>query len=104
MSHASRQTTLPTHIRPSSGLARPSSISNPHASSTQSSILQTRIAEKKLELESLRQLRDLSADLAGQMAQLEQKMGTLSQGTEAVAEVLGNWNEVLRAVFMASGE
>ena len=31
-------------------------------------------------------------------------MGTLSQGTEAVAEVLGNWNEVLRAVFMASGE
>ncbi|KAK5127409.1 hypothetical protein LTR85_006748 [Meristemomyces frigidus] len=96
MSFAHRQTTLPSHIRPSSGLAH-----NPSAS-TQSSILQGRINEKKIELENLRQLRDLSAGLAGQMQQLEEKLSTLSNGTEAVAAVLGNWNNVLRAIHMAS--
>ncbi|KAH9811164.1 DASH Dad2-domain-containing protein [Teratosphaeria destructans] len=91
--------TLPSHIRPSSGLA-----TNLTSSSTQSSLLQTRINEKKLELENLRQLRDLSAGLAGQMQQLEEKLGTLSSGTEAVAAVMGNWGNVLRAIHMASAK
>ncbi|KAK5171427.1 DASH complex subunit dad2 [Saxophila tyrrhenica] len=95
-----RTTTLPSHIRPSSGLAT----SNQSSSSTQSSALQARINEKKAELESLKQLRDLSAGLAGQMQQLEEKLATLSNGTEAVAEVLSNWNGVLRAVYMASAK
>lgn len=93
MAYAPRTT---SHIRPSSGLANPSA-------STQSSILQARIAEKKAELESLKQLRDLSGGLAEQMQQLEAKLATLSSGTEAVAEVLGNWSHVLRAIYMASG-
>ena len=38
------------------------------------------------------------------MQQLEEKLATLGTGTEAVAAVMGNWNQVLRAVFMASGE
>lgn len=97
MSYAPRATGLPSHIRPSSGLANAST-------STQSSILQSRISEKKLELENLKQLRDLSAGLAGQMQQLEQKLQTLSDGTEAVAAVLGNWNNVLRAIHMASAK
>lgn len=84
-------------MRPSSGLGG-------HASTnSQSSVLQSRIKEKKLELESLKQLRDLSAGLAGQMQQLEEKLGTLSNGTEAVAAVMANWNTVLRAIHMASG-
>lgn len=95
MSYAPRPTALPSHIRPSSGLS--------HSANTQSTHLQSRIAEKKTELESLRQLRDLSAGLAGQMQQLEEKLSTLSDGTEAVAAVLGNWNSVLRAIAMASG-
>ena len=99
MSYASRPTGLPSHIRPSSGLANPSA-----NASTQSSILQARINEKKAELENLKQLRDLSAGLAGQMQQLEDRLSTLSNGTQAVAEVLGNWNNVLRAIHMASGE
>lgn len=81
---------LPSHTRPSS--------TNP-----QTSALQTRINDKKLELESLRQLRDLSAGLAEQMQQLEEKLNTLSDGTEAVGAVMGNWGNVLRAVGMASG-
>ena len=98
MSYGTRPGALSSHIRPSSGLA-----SNPSAS-TQTNALQARINEKKVELENLRQLRDLSAALAGQMQQLEQKLQTLSDGTEAVAAVLGNWNSVLRAIQMASGK
>jgi DASH complex subunit DAD2 len=41
-----------------------------------------RIEEKKAELENLKQLRDLSAAVAGQMEALEQKLSTLSDGTE----------------------
>ncbi|KJX98209.1 dash complex subunit dad2 like protein [Zymoseptoria brevis] len=89
--------------RPTSGLIRPSSrMSSQTGSQSQSSALQARINEKKVELESLKQLRDLSAGLAGQMQQLEEKLSTLSNGTEAVAAVMGNWNTVLRAVYMAS--
>jgi DASH complex subunit DAD2 len=52
------------------------------ASSGQSPILLARINEKKAELENLKQLRDLSAGLAGQMQMLEEKLATLSDGTE----------------------
>jgi DASH complex subunit DAD2 len=54
-------------------------ISNPTG---QSPILLARINEKKAELENLKQLRDLSAALAGQMQMLEEKLATLSDGTE----------------------
>ncbi|GAB7365223.1 hypothetical protein MBLNU230_g6309t1 [Neophaeotheca triangularis] len=93
---------LPSHsqVRPSSGLAN-SRASHAHSQS-QSSQLNDRIQEKRAELENLRQLRDLSAGLAGQMQQLEEKLGTLSNGTEAVAAVLSNWHNVLRAISMAS--
>jgi DASH complex subunit DAD2 len=48
----------------------------------QSPILLARINEKKAELENLKQLRDLSGALAGQMQVLEEKLATLSDGTE----------------------
>ncbi|TEA16061.1 DASH complex subunit DAD2 [Colletotrichum sidae] len=67
-----------------------------------SPMLVARIAEKKAELEHLKQLRDLSAAVAGQMEALEQKLSTLSDGTEAIAMVIGNWHNVLRAISMAS--
>ena len=103
MSYSHHRSALPSHIRPRPssglGLSNSSTVTNPQASA-----LQARIAEKKVELESLRQLRDLSAGLAGQMQQLEERLATLGTGTEAVAAVLGNWNQVLRAVYMASGK
>jgi len=52
------------------------------SASSQSTALQQRINEKRVELENLKQLRDLSAGLAGQMEQLEEKLATLSNGTE----------------------
>ncbi|SLM34090.1 dash complex subunit dad2 [Lasallia pustulata] len=68
----------------------------------QSPILVARINEKRAELENLKQLRDLSAGLAEQMQTLEEKLATLADGTEAVATVLSNWHNVLRAINMAS--
>ncbi|KAI4216380.1 MAG: hypothetical protein LQ351_001390 [Letrouitia transgressa] len=65
-------------------------------------MLVARINEKKAELESLKELCDLSAGLASQMQTLEEKLSTLSDGAEAVAAVLSNWHTVLQAINMAS--
>lgn len=90
------------------------------ASSQQNAALQARVNAKRAELENLRQLRDLSGALAGQMTQLQEKLETLRDGTEgqlpsndrdfkmlriitAIACVLSNWDSVLRAISLASG-
>jgi len=44
--------------------------------------LVARINEKKQELENLIALRDLSANLAVQMSRIEEKLSTLTDGTE----------------------
>ncbi|KUI58760.1 DASH complex subunit DAD2 [Cytospora mali] len=82
---------------------RQPSMAGPASSSAgQSPALIARVNEKKAELESLKELRDLSAAVATQMEALEQKLATLSDGTEAIALVMGNWHNVLRAINMAS--
>ncbi|KAF7170420.1 hypothetical protein CNMCM6106_005129 [Aspergillus hiratsukae] len=71
--------------------------SNHNAVSHQQSLaLSSRIASKKTELENLIQLRDLSGVMAMQMQALEAKI--------AVACVLANWDNVLRAISMASSK
>ncbi|KAF4450727.1 dash complex subunit dad2 [Fusarium austroafricanum] len=74
------------------------------SSSGQSPALLARIEEKKAELENLKELRELSAAVAAQMEALEQRLSTLSDGTEAIAAVVGNWHNVLRAINMASSK
>lgn len=93
--------TFPT--RSFSGHMRQQSMSAAAASTGQSPALVARVNEKKAELENLKELRSLSADMASQMEALEQKLATLSDGTEAIALVLANWHNVLRAINMASG-
>jgi len=61
---------------------RQPSLSASAASTGQSPALVARVNEKKAELENLRELRDLSAAVASQMEALEQKLATLSDGTE----------------------
>ncbi|KAK4190154.1 DASH complex subunit Dad2-domain-containing protein [Podospora australis] len=70
----------------------------------QSPALVARVNEKKAELENLKELRDLSAAVASKMEDLEQKLATLSDGTEAIALVFANWHNVLRAINMASAK
>lgn len=75
MSYPTRS--LSSHIRQPS-MAPPSS------STSQSPALIARVNEKKAELENLKELRDLSAAVASQMEALEQKLATLSDGTEGM--------------------
>ncbi len=56
-------------------------------SNGQSPVLVARINEKKVELENLKQLRDLSGQLAGQMQMLEDKLATLANGTEGIYDL-----------------
>lgn len=58
--------------------------SNAASSSGQSPALVARVNEKKAELANLKELRDLSAAVASQMEALEQKLATLSDGTEGM--------------------
>ncbi|KAK5039826.1 DASH complex subunit dad2 [Exophiala sideris] len=101
MSYAQR----PTNIYPTSSN---SSLTNHTSTSISSlrqpsqSLLQTRINAKRAELDNLRQLRDLSANLANQLSTLEAKLTTLRDGTQSVALVLANWENVLRAISMAA--
>ncbi|KKK20008.1 hypothetical protein P175DRAFT_0433365 [Aspergillus ochraceoroseus IBT 24754] len=97
MAYTSRSTMLPPGSSGSS-LRQPSNT----ISQQQSSALAARIASKKAELENLHQLRDMSNALATQMETLQSKLETLKDGTEAVACVLANWDNVLRAITMAS--
>lgn len=66
-----------------SNLRHPS-VGGSQSNSGQSPILVARINEKRAELENLKQLRDLSAGLAGQMQTLEEKLATLADGTEGM--------------------
>ena len=68
-----------------SNLRNPS-IDSSQASSGQSPILIARINEKRAELENLKQLRDLSAELAAQMQTLQDKISMLSDGTEGLLD------------------
>lgn len=83
MSYSSRP--LPSHIR------QASTSGNLTSSTGQSPVLLARINEKKAELENLKQLRDLSAGLAGQMQMLEEKLATLSDGTEGMVLRVKSW-------------
>ena len=58
-------------------------------------MLVARINEKKAELENLKQLRDLSAGLATQMQTLEEKLSTLSDGTEGLLALTPYMSSVL---------
>ena len=73
------------------------SISGPSVSGNlgQSPVLAARLAEKKVELENLRELRDMSAGLARQMETLENKISTLSNGTEGELQSVVVHNRVV---------
>jgi DASH complex subunit DAD2 len=74
-----------TNILPSSASAlRQPSLGNPAASSQSSTLLTSRIAAKKAELEHLKSRRDLSGALAAQMQTLEEKLASLRDGTEGM--------------------
>ena len=71
--------------RPLTSNLRHASVGGFQNNTTQSPVLLARIKEKELELENLKELRNLSAALAEQMHNLEQKLAVLSDGSEGMS-------------------
>lgn len=61
-----------------------------------------RLTEKQRELENLLQLQQMSASLVQELEDLEGKLQKLAGGTQAVALVLQNWGNIIRALTLAS--
>ncbi|CAH2353399.1 DASH complex subunit Dad2p [[Candida] railenensis] len=70
--------------------------------SWKSSHIQQKIAEKRAELEHLNEIKRNSGILTGQLETLSSKLNDIADGTEAVALVLSNWQNVVSAVSLAS--
>lgn len=64
--------------------------------------LQTRIEEKREELENLQELKKFTGILVTQLEQIEEKFETMADGAESVALVLSNWKSVMNSVSLAS--
>lgn len=62
----------------------------------------SRLAAKKQELASLTELLRHSSALVSDLQRLAANLDTLSEGTGAVAGVMQNWNNVMRAVALAA--
>lgn len=67
-----------------------------------SSHIQQKIQEKRAELEYLNEIKRNSGILTTQLETLLSKLNDMADGTEAVALVLSNWQNVVSAVSLAS--
>lgn len=64
--------------------------------------IQQKIAEKKAELENLNEIKKFTSILTNQLDELENKLDYMADGTESVALVLSNWQNVVKSVSLAS--
>ncbi|CUM52473.1 DASH complex subunit DAD2 [Debaryomyces fabryi] len=64
--------------------------------------IQQKIAEKKAELENLNEIKRFTSILTNQLDELENKLDYMAEGTESVALVLSNWQNVVKSVSLAS--
>lgn len=64
--------------------------------------IQQKIAEKKTELDNLNEIKKFTSILTSQLEELEDKLDYMAEGTESVALVLSNWQNVVKSVSLAS--
>lgn len=63
---------------------------------------QNKIAEKRADLEMLQEFRQLTAELASNLETAGNQLETMKDGTESVAHILANWQNVIKSVSLAS--
>lgn len=71
------------------------------STSNNSSIYQ-KIAEKRENLEKLREFKQLTSDLVNQLESIGNKLETMNEGTTSVALILSNWKSVIQSISLAS--
>lgn len=67
-----------------------------------SSYLQQRLIEKRAELASINEIKALTDTLTDQLELLEEKLGSMAEGTHSVAHVLSSWQNVVKSISLAS--
>lgn len=64
--------------------------------------IQSKIEEKKEELQHLNELKNFTGILAAQLQQIEEKLDTMADGATSVALILSSWQNVVSSVSLAS--
>ncbi|RCK55429.1 DASH complex subunit DAD2 [Candida viswanathii] len=72
------------------------------SSTSSSSQIYQKIAEKRANLETLREFRSLTSDLVAQLESIGDKLETMNGGTASVALILLNWQSVVLSISLAS--
>lgn len=78
-----------------------SATSNSSSALSSSSIYQ-KIAEKRTNLEKLREFKQLTSDLVIQLESIGNKLETMNEGTASVGLILSNWQSVIKSISLAS--
>ena len=89
-----------TYIQHMIKLHQQSRCTTPRLSSMSS--LQSKIEQKREELENLQELKKFTEILVKQLEQIEEKFATMADGAESVSLVLSNWKSVMNSVSLAS--
>ncbi|KAK6465083.1 DASH complex subunit Dad2-domain-containing protein [Scheffersomyces coipomensis] len=69
---------------------------------SKSNVYQQKIAEKKADLEKLQEFRTLTSELATYLEGIGDRLDHMKDGTESVALILANWQNVVKAISLAS--
>ncbi|KAK6458040.1 DASH complex subunit Dad2-domain-containing protein [Scheffersomyces xylosifermentans] len=65
-------------------------------------IYNQKIADKRAELARLHEFRQLTGELASYLEEIGDKLDTMKGGTESVALILANWQNVVKSISLAS--
>ncbi|KAI5960863.1 DAD2 [Candida margitis] len=68
----------------------------------QNTAIYQKIAEKRANLELLREFKTLTEELATELESIGDRLETMKDGTSSVALILSNWQRIIQSISLAS--
>ncbi|KAG5417647.1 DAD2 [Candida metapsilosis] len=68
----------------------------------QNTAIYQKIAEKRANLELLREFKTLTDELANELESISDRLETMRDGTSSVALILSNWQRIIQSISLAS--
>ena len=68
----------------------------------QNTAIYQKIAEKRANLELLREFKTLTDELANELELISDRLETMRDGTSSVALILSNWQRIIQSISLAS--
>ncbi|KAI5952977.1 DAD2 [Candida theae] len=68
----------------------------------QNTAIYQKIAEKRANLELLREFKTLTDELANELESIGDRLETVRDGTSSVALILSNWQRIIQSISLAS--